>query len=69
MHQKHDLYSFVGFSAPGAVEEDGFDLPTLAEQRLQLLVVQEAVGRQVPHLGRRTTDQVQPYQRRGTCST
>ena len=35
---------------PGAIEGYGLDLATLAEQGLQLLVVEEAVGRQVPHL-------------------
>lgn len=35
---------------PGAVKGYGLDLATLAEQRLQLLVVQETVGREVPDL-------------------
>lgn len=37
---------------PGSIEGYGLDLATLAEQGLQLLVVQETVGGQVPHLRR-----------------
>lgn len=37
-------------SVPGAVKGNGFDLSTQAEQRLQLLVIQETVWREVPHL-------------------
>lgn len=37
-------------SVPGALKGNGFDLSTQAEQRLQLLVIQETVWREVPHL-------------------
>lgn len=37
-------------SVPGALKRNGFDLSTQAEQRLQLLVIQETVWREVPHL-------------------
>lgn len=35
---------------PGSIEGYGLDLATLAEQGLQLLIVQETIGGQVPHL-------------------
>lgn len=37
-------------SLPGALKGNGFDLSTQAEQRLQLLVIQEWVWREVPQL-------------------
>lgn len=43
-------------SVPGALKGNGFHLSTQAEQRLQLLVVQKAVWREVPHLHTTWTD-------------
>lgn len=41
---------------PGAVKINVFELSTQAEQRLELLVIQKTVRREVPHLKTNNTE-------------
>lgn len=47
---------FYLFFLPGTVKVNVFDLSTQAEQGLQLLVVQETVGREAPQLNTTVTE-------------